>query len=181
MNEGILKLRQILTQATTPKHTDKRTFWDRSQNELGVQLPKAWCTVAENYGSGTIRTALNARSYTWIYNPLSPRFTQQVAKVCDAQNKLVKAHGGPLAIYPLYPEANGYFPLGEDDSENTFWFQMIDNADRWPIVVWEVALDNVLRFDMPLDAFLASLLSGDLGVETYTSQSSLVFVADRPT
>lgn len=182
MSEGIDQLQQILRHATSPKHRDKRPFWERSQLELGVRLPVEWCSFAEVYGSGTIRTAPNDRSYTWIYNPLSPRFSYQVKKACKAQNDLAAAVGEPIGVYPVYPEPTGYFPIGEDDWENTFWFQMNGDVEQWPIYIWQVALDRVHRVNLRLDSFLHRLLLGELGIGSYSDRpSSFVFVPDRPT
>lgn len=179
----IADLQRLLPLPPNPRHNDPKT-WPVTEANLDLQLPPEWKQFGELYGSGTIRHALERHSYIWIYNPLSPNFPERVRSVCDLQRQTEEFHGETFELHPFYPDDDGFFPLGEDDCENSFWFHMNGHPAGWQIVVWGgFGSGRVQAYSLTLIEFLNNFISGELPIPGYDGgfPDGVVFQSDKRT
>lgn len=186
-NVTIQDLLKIVSPPDKPRHalahSVSRMSWERCQQELAIVLPDEWRQIAEHYGSGSFRDKNSPHSFICIYNPLSPNFRELVIRVCDEQRETEEFHGQHFELHPFFPDDGGYFPVGEDDCENTFWYRTSPMSQVWPIVVWGgFGSGRVREFQISLIEFLVQLFNNDISLFNDVKppfQDGVHFVADK--
>ena len=149
---------------------------ETNARELKISFPGAWLTLAQTYGSGTFRDAVDPFYYFWIYNPLSPAFLRKIREICDQERESQAFH----EIFPIYPEKDGVFPLGEDNNDHTFWHVTSGGPNEWPILVIERDFTSK-SFQMPLTKWIGKLFSGEISIWNDPFTKRVWFHSDKPT
>jgi len=148
------QLTRVLPPPAHPYNTGTPDRWDAVEKVLGFVLPADYKEFTYIYGTGQIA------GFMVVLNPF----------VANGPNNLVQGAGNKLEFlrmareidertvpYPLYPEAEGLFPWGKTDQQQTLLWHRVGPPDQWAVVVSDRSV--CWRYERTMTDLIASWLS----------------------
>ena len=149
-------LKALVPPPLKPSRVPKKLDWNAVEKKLGLKLPRDYKLFVPMYGSGLFA------GFIRIFNPFDrdPYMSLTTAgkTITEMYAGFKQREGDDVLPFPLYSEAGGLLPVGNDENGNYLFWVTSRAPSKWSIVVAEGRGSRWQQFDSPLTTFLVDIL-----------------------
>jgi len=127
--------------------------WSEVETKIGSPLPPDYRAFIDRFGFGKIDDFIH------VFTPYGP--TQWVDLIWRSSDH-AEWHYFRGEIHPPFPAAGGLLHFAGTDNGDAIYWKTDRDPLQWSIVIYEGRGPDFEVFEMPMTAFLAEVLSGEI-------------------
>jgi hypothetical protein len=169
MNGSLKRLIELEPPPRRPVAPGAAGDWSGIEAEIGAGLPQDFKDYIAIYGAG---------QWADFFGILDPFYRWKHPQAQENWKEWMKMRLGGLnahreyseytAPFDAYPASGGLLAFGYDDNGGTLCWQTTGKPDSWNIICLDGKLSEEYdRFQMPLTAFIAGLLTEEIFPKTF--------------
>jgi hypothetical protein len=156
---AIAPLKKLVPPPNQPLDVGSLHQWRLAERKLGLGLPSDYREFVFAYGSG-----LFARFYR-VYNPFaadkSMSLLAAVKETCKWRRETRKEFPERVP-YPIFPEAGGILPWGNDENGHDYYWFTRGPPDDWIVLSDDVRGNGLAEHKKSMTEYLLGVLRGDI-------------------
>lgn len=150
------RIQEIAPPPTSPSHVPSEEVWTSVESKLGASLPAELKWFSQTYGLGTFRGSQTTAISIYSVGPDS--FVNDINLELARFREIRGEQSDEAYPFNVFPEGDGLFPLGIDESDIWICWKCAGDPEQWPITVrWSWGEQGMREFDLPLTQFLTEL------------------------
>jgi hypothetical protein len=180
MNRSLKRLIELEPPPKLPVAPGAPSDWSRVEAEIGIGLPQDFKDYVEAYGAGQWADFFGVMNpfYKWKHPDAQQSWSQWMNMRMGSLAEFRREHPKETAPFQAYPAKDGLLAFGYDDNGGTLCWQTTGDPKSWAIVCLDEGFSKDFdRFDLPLTAFIAGLLTEEIFPKTFAPD---IFPISKP-
>lgn len=167
------KFRALLPPSRISYNTGNEIGWKKIETTLKTSLPRDYKELISIYGTGGID------NFLWFLTPFTDdrnvNFLKKMITILDAYRES-KNNFPELFKHSVFPESKGIIPWAYTDNGDVLYWQVINNPENWPIIVYDSRSPEFIQYNFSMFEFLIKLIKKEIICEIFPSD----FPSDEP-